>query len=92
MTSSPRNPKSWKAAVHKPAFRRKFTLNDEMLTRAPRGYPADHELIEDLGVPELRGNRKHRRRHDRRRTPVEVHCWIACSGVAPLIDYLCSGV
>lgn len=42
------NPESWKAAVHKPAFRKRFALNDEMLTRPPRGYPADHALIDDL--------------------------------------------
>jgi uncharacterized protein (TIGR02453 family) len=42
------NPESWKKAVHAPAFRRKFELDDDMLTRPPRGYPADHELIDDL--------------------------------------------
>jgi uncharacterized protein (TIGR02453 family) len=42
------NPGSWKAAVHSPAFKRKFTMDGDSLVRAPRGFPADHELIEDF--------------------------------------------
>jgi uncharacterized protein (TIGR02453 family) len=42
------NPGTWKAAVHSPAFRRKYTMDGDSLVRPPRGYPADHELIEDF--------------------------------------------
>lgn len=42
------NPGSWKAVVQSPAFRRKFDLSGETLSRPPRGFPADHELIADL--------------------------------------------
>jgi uncharacterized protein (DUF2461 family) len=42
------NPGNWKAAVHKPAFRKKFDMDGESLVRAPSGFPADHELIDDL--------------------------------------------
>ena len=42
------NPGNWKAAVHAPAFRKKFSIEGESLTRPPRGFPADHELIDDL--------------------------------------------
>ena len=42
------NPGAWKAAVHTPAFRRKFELDGDSLVRPPRGFPADHELIEDI--------------------------------------------
>jgi uncharacterized protein (TIGR02453 family) len=42
------NPGTWKAAVHSPAFKRKYTLDGDSLVRPPRGYPADHELIEDF--------------------------------------------
>ena len=31
-----------------PAFRRKFDFAGVSLVRPPRGYPADHELIDDL--------------------------------------------
>ena len=42
------NPGSWKAATQAPAFLRKYDLGGESLVRPPRGYPADHELINDL--------------------------------------------
>ena len=42
------NPESWKKATRAPAFRRKFDMHEESLSRPPRGYPADHELIDDL--------------------------------------------
>jgi len=43
------NPGSWKAAAHAPAFRKRYDLDDsEMLTRAPRGFPAEFEFAEDL--------------------------------------------
>src|SRR4249919_2280892 len=42
------NPGSWKAAVHTPAFKRRYTMDGESLVRPPRGYPADHELIDDI--------------------------------------------
>ncbi|MCU7811109.1 MAG: DUF2461 domain-containing protein [Candidatus Thiodiazotropha sp. (ex Notomyrtea botanica)] len=42
------NPAAWQAAlVHKP-FHRNFELVGDSLKRPPRGYPADHPLIEDL--------------------------------------------
>ena len=85
------NPESWKAAVHKPAFRKKFTLDDEMLTRAPRGYPADHELIDDL-----------KRKNFVATTPIDddvatgPHLLKSVGdglrGSAPLIDYLCAAL
>ncbi len=42
------NPGGWKAATRAPAFKRKFELTGDSLVRPPRGYPADHELIDDL--------------------------------------------
>jgi uncharacterized protein (TIGR02453 family) len=42
------NPEAWKRAAHSPAFAREFTLGGDSLTRPPRGYPADHPLIDDL--------------------------------------------
>lgn len=43
------NPGSWKAAAHASAFRRRYDLDDEeMLTRMPRGFPADFEFADDL--------------------------------------------
>ena len=43
------NPGSWKKAAHAPALRRRFDLDDsEVLSRPPRGFPADFEFIDDL--------------------------------------------
>ena len=43
------NPAGWKAAAHAPAFRRRFDLDDDdMLVRAPRGFPADFAYSDDL--------------------------------------------
>lgn len=42
------NPSGWKQAVRAPAFKRRFELSGDSLVRPPRGFPADHELIEDI--------------------------------------------
>jgi len=42
------NPHSWKKATRGPAFRRVFELDGDTLSRPPRGYDREHELIEDL--------------------------------------------
>jgi len=38
----------WLAATHEKKFRRKFELSGSSLVNAPRGYPKDHALLEDL--------------------------------------------
>ena len=43
------NPASWKKATRSPAFKRVYgELGGETLSRPPRGYDPNHELIEDL--------------------------------------------
>lgn len=42
------NPAAWRKAARSAAFLREFELGGEALTRPPRGFPADHPLIEDL--------------------------------------------
>ncbi|RYZ70834.1 MAG: DUF2461 domain-containing protein [Lysobacteraceae bacterium] len=43
------NPGSWKAAAHAPKFRKRFEFEEgDKLVRAPRGFPADFEFIDDL--------------------------------------------
>ncbi len=41
-------PQEWKRAVGDGAFRRHFELGGESLTRPPRGFDKDHELIDDI--------------------------------------------
>jgi len=38
----------WLAAAHDKAFRKIFDFTGESLRNAPRGYPKDHPLLEDL--------------------------------------------
>ena len=77
--------------MRSPAFRRKYDMHEESLARPPRGYPADHELIDDL----------------KRKNYVAMaalddamvtgpRCLKTVSdglrGCAPLIDYLCAAL
>jgi uncharacterized protein (TIGR02453 family) len=41
-------PSEWKIALGDPKFRRHFELGGESLSRAPRGFDKNHELIEDI--------------------------------------------
>jgi len=41
-------PAEWKSALRDAKFRRHFDLGGESLSRAPRGFDKDHELIEDI--------------------------------------------
>lgn len=86
------NPGSWKAAAHGPAFRRRFDLDDEgMLTRMPRGFPAELEFAEDL-----------RRRNFAAWRPIDDATMAGprlrrtleadLSALAPLVDYLCAAL
>jgi len=42
------NPAAWKKALQVPAFARQFNLEGDRLKRPPRGFTADHPLIDDL--------------------------------------------
>ena len=41
-------PSEWRGALQDPKFRRHFELGGESLSRAPRGFDKDHELIDDI--------------------------------------------
>ena len=86
------NPGSWKAAAHAPKFRKRFEFeSSEVLSRPPRGFPADFEMIEDL---------KHRNfvfsRHleDADMTGPRLRQSLAADLVAlgPFVDYLCAAL
>jgi uncharacterized protein (TIGR02453 family) len=85
------NPASWKRAVHAPAFRRRFEMGGESLTRPPRGFDPAHELIEDL-------KRKDyvvlRRLDDALVTGPKLRATVAdeFARMAPMVDYLCAAL
>jgi uncharacterized protein (TIGR02453 family) len=42
------NPAAWKRALAHRPFKANFTLEGDSLKRPPRGYPREHELMQDL--------------------------------------------
>ena len=52
------SPEVWREAVGDEVFRDTFELEGERLKRAPRGYDADHPLIEDLKRKDFIGGHK----------------------------------
>lgn len=42
------NPRSWQHATRRAEFARVYALTGEVLSRAPRGYPGNHPLLDDL--------------------------------------------
>jgi uncharacterized protein (TIGR02453 family) len=86
------NPGSWKSAAHAAAFRKRFDLDDdEMLTRMPRGFPADFEFADDL-----------RRRNFAAFRPIDDATMAGprlrktlegdIAGLGPFVDYLCAAL
>ena len=85
------NPGAWKAATRAPAFRKRYDMDGEALVRPPRGYPADHELIEDL-----------KRKNFVAMAALEDELVLGprlrqavagpFTGLAPLVDYLCAAL
>ena len=41
-------PRAWVEVLSDPGFDSTYTLEGEMLKRPPRGFPPDHDLVEDL--------------------------------------------
>ena len=86
------NPGAWKKAAHDPKLRRRFALDDsEVLSRAPRGFPAGFEFIDDL---------KHRNwaflrpLDDATMTGPRLRATVEADLVtlAPFVDYLCAAL
>jgi uncharacterized protein (TIGR02453 family) len=85
------NPASWRRLKASAAFRRRFSLGGDRLSRPPRGYDPAHPLIEDLkrrdfvaslGFAEARALRADF-------APFIIRHF---RGLAPLLDYLCGAL
>ncbi len=85
------NPAAWKKAVQSKAFRDRFEFWGEALSRPPRGFDPNHELIEDIkrrnfaagaGIPNsiVTSNEL---------LPTVVDTF---KRIAPMIDYLCAAL
>lgn len=85
------NPEAWKRATRSRDFAAHYAFWGDSLTRAPRGYPAEHPLIDDLK----------RKNHA---AGCALDDAVMCSAelqpvleehlrrLAPLIDYLCAAL
>jgi len=86
------NPAAWSRAAHDPALRRRFALDaSEVLTRPPRGFPADFEFIDDLKHRNwvlLRPLEDATMTGPRLRRTVETDL----AALAPFVDYLCAAL
>jgi uncharacterized protein (TIGR02453 family) len=85
------NPATWKQATRSAAFRRRFKLDGEQLTRPPRGFDPEHELIDDLKRKDFAASR-----------PLDdeivlgprlrQHLTDEFTRLAPMVDYLCAAL
>ena len=86
------NPGSWEAAAHAPAFHRRYDLgSDDMLVRAPHGYPADFAFIDDLrrrNFTAFRAIDDATMAGPRLRQAIERDL----TALAPFVDYLCASL
>ncbi len=85
------NPVAWGAALDAPTFRRQLRMGGSSLSRAPRGIPADHPLIEHLKrkdlvcVADLSSELV--------MSPQLLPTLVALMGtMAPFMDYLCAAL
>lgn len=84
------NPAGWQA-VKTPAFRRRYEFWGDTLVRPPRGFPADHPLLEDLKRKDFTAGYA---LEDEVVLGPRLRQAVASGfkGVAPLVDYLCAAL
>lgn len=84
------NPAGWQA-VKTPAFRRRYEFWGDTLVRPPRGFPAEHPLIEDLKRKDFTAGYA---LDDEVVLGPRLRQAVASGfkGVAPLVDYLCAAL
>lgn len=85
------NPAAWKRATQSKAFREHFTFWGESLSRPPRGYDAQHELIDDLKRKSFAAGEEFNEALacSRELLPTVVGTF---KRLAPMIDYLCASL
>jgi uncharacterized protein (TIGR02453 family) len=85
------NPASWKKAVYAKKFRDHYSREAEASVRVPRGFPTDHEFVEDLKLKSIIAA-----------APIsdDIVCsdqllktiTKACQDLSPMMDYLCAAL
>jgi uncharacterized protein (TIGR02453 family) len=86
-----RNPKKWLTVCNNEEFRKKYELAGEKLKTAPRGFPKDHELINDLRWKDFIAVRNLDRSDIQNENFIDI-----CSGLfrtaTPYIKFLCDAL
>lgn len=85
------NPRAWQTFKDNKAFKKTYAFGGESLIRPPRGFPADHPLIDDLKrkdfVVSTRLTNQQVISADLKKIFID-NCKIA----APMVDYLCAAL
>ncbi|GAB2654003.1 DUF2461 domain-containing protein [Arenimonas aestuarii] len=85
------NPAGWTQAVRSPAFRRRYDMWGDSLVRPPRGFPADHPLVDDLKRKDFTAGYA---LDDEVVLGPRLRQAVVSGfkGVVPLVDYLCAAL
>lgn len=85
------NPAAWKKATQSKAFREHLTPGGETLTRPPRGFDPNHELIADLRRKDFVASAAF---DEKLATSAEFKPWLVDTykRLAPMVDYLCAAL
>lgn len=85
------NPSGWTQAVRSPAFRRRYEMWGDTLVRPPRGFPAEHPLIDDLKRKDFTAGYA---LDDEVVLGPRLRQAVVSGfkGVVPLVDYLCAAL
>ncbi len=79
---------AWKKATQAKRFTDRWQLTGDRLTRPPRGYDADHPLIEDLKLKDFLGSTKLTQKQVTAATFVDEFAEM-CKAATPLMKFLC---
>ena len=85
------NPAAWKRATRSKTFRENFSFWGDSLIRPPRGFDAQHDLIDDIKRKSFAAGMEFTQALacSRELLPTIV---TTCKRVAPMIDYLCAAL
>jgi len=85
------HPSKWKSAVNDRKFRARFEIMGDMLSRPPKGYDANHPLIEDLKRKDFIGGAEFTRMEVCSAEFMDLFS-SACASAAPFMKFLTEGL
>ena len=84
-------PNKWLAACNNKEFRKKYELAGDKLKTAPRGFPKDHELIDDLRWKDFIAVRNLNQNDIQNENFIEV-CRVLFKTATPYMKFLCDAL